>query len=472
VPDRAAELQGSLARVLSRLIGHEVEVVAAAQLSGGASKESWAFDLVDGAQRTPLILRRDPPGAAVGSPARIEHAVLDAVRSAGVPAPRVLWSGAVQEWGGASFTVMERVDGETLAPRILRDPAFATARAHLLQQCAQALARIHSVAPAAVAPPLQHRSVVQLVDEVEAMLDAAPDPHPVFEVALRWLRSNLPPPQPPSLVHADFRMGNLIVGPEGLRAVLDWELSHVGDPVRDLGYFCVRSWRFGVDDQAAGGLGTREELVAAYRAAGGRDVDMAAVHYWEVYGTTVWGVQTTYLAQQFLRHGIRSVELAAIGRRAVEMEHDVLALLTDGRAAQRDDAERHSTSPSRVATQDRPDATELLSVTADFLQQEVMPQLDGRLAFHVRVAANVLRIVEREVALGPEHEAADRAGLAALLGGGTDLTAMRAELARRIRAGEVEGSRELIDFLLATTARRLAVANPRHLRGRGAVGPV
>jgi aminoglycoside phosphotransferase (APT) family kinase protein len=468
VADQATDLQVSLARALAQLIGRAVEVSAPVQLSGGASKESWAFDLLDGAQRTRLILRRDPPGAAVGSPARIEHAVLDAVCNAGVPAPRVLWSGAVEEWGGASFTVMERVDGETLAPRILRDPAFAAARAQLLQQCADALARIHSVTPAAVAPPLQEKSVVQLVDDVEAMLDAAPDPHPVFELALRWLRANLPPLQDPSLVHADFRMGNLVVGPAGLRAVLDWELSHVGDPMRDLGYFCVRSWRFGVDDKPAGGLGSREELVAAYHAAGGRHVDMGALRYWEVYGTTVWGVQTTYLAQQFLRHGVRSVELAAIGRRAVEMEYDILMLLTDGRAAAPSDAQPHS----HAATQDRPGATELLAVTADFLQHEVMPQLDGRLAFHVRVAANVLRIVERELALAPVHEEADRAGLAALLGGGDDLAAMRAELARRIRAGEEEGSRELLDFLLATTARRLAVANPRHLRGRTAAGPV
>ena len=462
--ERAAELQQSLARVLSQLAGHEVAVSSLVQLSGGASKESWAFALLDGAQARPLILRRDPPGAAVGIPARIEHAVLDAVCDAGVPAPRVLWSGAVAEWDGATFTVMERVDGETLAPRILRDPAYTAARAVLLQHCADALARIHSVAPPAVAPPLQVRSVVQLVDEVEAMLDAAPDPHPVFELALRWLRANPPPAQPPALVHADFRMGNLVVGPEGLRAVLDWELSHVGDPVRDLGYFCVRSWRFGVDDKPAGGLGSREQLVAAYRAAGGRDVDMEALRYWEVYGTTVWGVQTTYLAQQFLRHGIRSVELAAIGRRAVEMEHDVLALLTDRDAAPPSDVPAHT----RATTQDRPDAAELLSVTADFLQQEVMPQLDGRLGFHVRVAANVLRIVEREVSLGPQHEAADRAGLSRILGGGDDIAAMRAELARRIRAGELDGSPEVLDFLLASTARRLAVANPRHLRGHAA----
>jgi aminoglycoside phosphotransferase (APT) family kinase protein len=457
------DIQAALRELISRAVGHDVEVTAPVQLSGGASKESWAFDVVDGDRRRALILRRDPPGAAVGSPARSEHAVLDAVHAAGVPVPRVLCSGAVDAWGGATYIVMERVDGETLAPRILRDSADADARGVLLAQCAGALARIHSVPPSSVSPPLRPRTTMQLVDEVEAMLDAAPDAHPVFEWALRWLRAHAPATGAPALVHADFRMGNLIVGPDGLRAVLDWELSHVGDPARDLGYFCVRSWRFGSDDRPAGGLGTREELLAAYRDAGGRDTGLDVLRYWEVYGTTVWGVQATYLAQQFLRHGIPSVELAAIGRRAVEMEHDVLVLLgappmraPDVRAA------------SPLSTQDHPDAGQLLAVTADFLRHEVMAQLGGRTAFHVRVAANVLRIVERELRNGPEHVAWEGAQLRRLTGAGGDITAMRAALARSIRAGDRDGDAEVLEFLAASTARRLAVANPRHLGGGGA----
>jgi aminoglycoside phosphotransferase (APT) family kinase protein len=464
VPDTAEELQRTLEAVLLERIGHPVTLTLPVQLSGGASKESWSFDLIDRDVAQPLILRRDPPGATALSHAGDEHGLLDAVRAAGVPAPRVLWSGSVEAWRGATFIVMERVEGETLARRILRDPEFAVARSRLLGQVAQAMAHVHAVDVDSVVPHLRHRSSEQLVDDVESMLDSGPNPHPVFELALRWLRANQPVEESPTVVHADFRMGNLIVGTEGLRSVIDWELSHVGDPIRDLGYFCVRSWRFGADDKPAGGIGSRHELVEEYQRAGGRHVDMATLRFWEVYGTTVWGAQTGFLTQQFLRDGVRSVELAAIGRRAVEMEHDVLTLLGHRPSF---DAIRAADRPVDISTQDRPLATELLLVTGEFLRDEVMPQLDGtRTGFHVRVAANVLGIVERELALAPHHALLDREAMAGILGArGQDATLadMIAELAARIRRGELDGDAELGAFLAASTARKLSIANPGYL---------
>lgn len=467
MPDPAEEVRRTLAEALSERVGRPVSVTMPVRLSGGASKESWAFDLVDGDVAQPLILRRDPPGATALSHTADEHGLLDAMVHAGVPAPRVLWSGVVDAWQGSSFIVMERIPGETLARRILRDAEFAVARTRLLDQAAAALVRIHAVDVDTVKPRLCHKSTGELIGDIEAMLDDGPNPHPVFELAVRWLRANQPPQPPPSVVHADFRMGNLIVGPEGLRSVIDWELSHTGDPVRDLGYFCVRSWRFGVDRRPAGGLGGREELVAAYERAGGRRVDMAALHFWEVYGTTVWGAQTGFLAQQFLRDGVHSVELAAIGRRAVEMEYDVLMLLGHLPDATGGGAEPATDRPVDISTQDRPLATELLSVTSSFLRGEVLPQIDGRTGFHVRVAANVLDIVQRELALAPEHAVEDRRGMARILGeephGGT-LAAMAAELARRIRAGGCDGDGDVPAFLADSTVRKLSIANPRYLR--------
>jgi aminoglycoside phosphotransferase (APT) family kinase protein len=455
-------MRESLTRVLSERAGRPVTVTVPVQLSGGASKESWSFDLVDGDAAQPLILRRDPPGATALSHAAAEHGLLDAMHAAGVPVPRVLWSGAVDAWRGSTYLVMDRIAGETLARRILRDSEFAIARTRLLSQCADALAHIHAVDVDAAVPHLEHRDTSRLVDDVERMLDSGPNPHPVFELALRWLRSHRPEEQQPAVVHADFRMGNLIVGPEGLRSVIDWELSHVGDPIRDLGYFCVRSWRFGVDDKPAGGIGTRSELIEAYQRAGGRHVDTETLRFWEVYGTTVWGVQTGFLAQQFLRDGVRSVELAAIGRRAVEMEYDVLALL--GHCATATPA--RTDRPVDISTQDRPLATELLSVTREFLQDEVLAQLDGRTGFHVRVAANVLGIVERELALSPQHALLDREAMSRILGSvhhDATLAEMIADLAALIRRGDLDGDADLGAFLAASTARKLSIANPRYL---------
>ena len=99
-------------------------------------------------------------------------------------------------------------------------------------------------------------------------------PRPVISLAFRWLDDHCPPPPArPCVVHGDFRHGTLIIGPDGVRAVLDWELAHIGDPMEDLGWICVNAWRFGVVDKPVGGFGSREDLWAGYEAAGGPPVD-------------------------------------------------------------------------------------------------------------------------------------------------------------------------------------------------------
>ena len=112
------------------------------------------------------------------------------------------------------------------------------------------------------------------------------------------------------MVHGDFRIGNVIFGPEGLRAVLDWELAHVGDPFDDLGWLCLRSWRFGADGNPVGGLCERERFFAAYERAGGGRVDAAAVRWWETFGNLKWAIMCIMQAKTFLDGAVRSVELA------------------------------------------------------------------------------------------------------------------------------------------------------------------
>jgi aminoglycoside phosphotransferase (APT) family kinase protein len=112
----------------------------------------------------------------------------------------------------------------------------------------------------------------------------------------------------------------------GLRAVLDWEVVHLGDPMEDLGGLCVTSWRFGEIDKPVGGFGPRDELFAGYEAVSGEKVDAERVRFWEVMGTLRWGMSCAMMAGEF-RAGDRSVEKAAIGRRASETAIDLLAIL-------------------------------------------------------------------------------------------------------------------------------------------------
>ena len=290
------------------------------RLSGGASRETWAFAL-DGAE---LILQRERPGGIrTGGGMAAEADLIRAAAAEGVPVADVVATGDGEGDGlGGPWVVARRVDGETIPRRILRDDDFAVARSALTAQCGAALAAIHRVDPERITG-LEETDQVRQFRE---LVDVLEQPHPAFELGFRWLEANRPPPSGRSVVHGDFRHGNLIVGPEGLRAVLDWELAHLGDPLEDLGWLCVRAWRFG-GPGPVGGFGEREELYAAYEAAGGRPVDPDVARWWEVLGTLKWGVMCIIQTATHLTGQTRSVELAAIGRRVCENEYDLLALI-------------------------------------------------------------------------------------------------------------------------------------------------
>ena len=308
--------------IAGRFEDPEVRIDGLRRLSGGASRETWSFDAVasDGTTH-PLVLRRDPPGSSRTGMGR--EAVLFAAASAtGVPVPPVVAASDDAGVLGSPFLVMERVEGETIPRKILRDEEYASARARLARQCGEILARIHAI-PVDSIPGLAGGDQVE---QYRSILDAVGQPHPAFELGLRWLDANRPPVGPDAVVHGDFRNGNLIVGPEGVRAVLDWELAHRGDPVEDLGWLCVKSWRFG-QQPPVGGFGGYEELLTAYEAAGGRRVDRATLHWWETLGTLKWGVMCIMQTMAHVSGAIRSVELAAIGRRVCEVEHDLLLCL-------------------------------------------------------------------------------------------------------------------------------------------------
>jgi aminoglycoside phosphotransferase (APT) family kinase protein len=304
-------------------------VVHAVRLSGGASQETWSFDIVHPDGNIGAILRRAPQGYGA-APARAaglnaEAMLMQLAYDAGVPSPRVLHVLQPADELGTGF-VMARVDGETIPRKILRDVEFAPARPKLARQLGGVLAGIHGLDMIKL-PELRGMTAAKEIAELERDYRSFDWPRPVFELALRWLRDHDPgPSEQVTLVHGDFRHGNLIIGPDGVRAVLDWELAHTGDPMEDLGWICVNSWRFGEIDKPVGGFGTREELFAGYEAAGGR-ADPARVKFWEVMGTLRWGVMCCGMMQRFRLGPEHSVERAMIGRRSSETEIDLLRLL-------------------------------------------------------------------------------------------------------------------------------------------------
>jgi aminoglycoside phosphotransferase (APT) family kinase protein len=260
-----------------------------------------------------------------------EFRIIKAAYEAGAMAPEPMWMGDGSL--GGEFYVVRRYDGENVPRRLLRDEQYAQARAALPSQLAGVLAKIHAIDPdsiGGVARPAAAPSVAEqaLDKHVQLLRAIAPEPHPAFELAFRWLRTRLPDAKSErrTFVHGDFRVGNVLFGPEGMRAMLDWEIAHVGDPMEDLSWVCVRSWRFG-GDKPVGGIGTREEFFAAYEAASGVKVDPDVHRWWEIFGNLRWGIICISQAKVYLDGISKSLELAAIGRRTSETEWELMELM-------------------------------------------------------------------------------------------------------------------------------------------------
>ena len=284
-------------------------------LTGGASRSTWRCRVGD----ADVVVQRQTPDAA--REMAVEASVLTA--AADVPAPPVI--AHVVGDDGVSNLVTRHVDGETIARRILRDDRFEIARGRLVEQLGRAAARIHRIDLGSI----DGLAPSDVLTSTRVTLDELGEPHPAFEMAFRWLDDHRPDPRPPSLVHGDLRLGNVIVDDDGLAAVIDWELAFIGNPMVDLGWLCAPAWRFGSPLPAAG-LGDRETLLAAYTDESGVDVSLDELIWWEVASSLRWGVMCIVQAARHRSGSVRSHELAAIGRRTCENEHD-LFLALEGR---------------------------------------------------------------------------------------------------------------------------------------------
>lgn len=314
----------------------QVEIDNLRRMPGGASREIWSFDATThdarGEVRRAMVLRLDPGAHRIETSRRHEFLVLRAAFEEGVPVPEVFWLGEDPAVLGAPFFIMARVEGETIARRLLRDELYAEARRAMPRQLAEILARIHRIDPAAheldfLAEPGANAALSEVQRYEEIFRHLALEPHPAFELALRWLYERIPKTPRKTLVHGDYRIGNIIFGPEGVRAILDWELAHLGDPMEDVGWIAVRAWRFGRDENPVGGLGRREDFWAAYEQAAGATIDPESARFWEVFGNLKWGIITISQARTHLDGRVSSVELASIGRRTVETELELLNLI-------------------------------------------------------------------------------------------------------------------------------------------------
>jgi aminoglycoside phosphotransferase (APT) family kinase protein len=305
-----------LGAALAKGLRAPVQVLSLQLAAGGNSRETWIAEVNLGAQTRRVVLRCDPDHWNRPLDMGREINGLTLAARAGVPVPRLLVSSRAVELE-RPYTVTEFVEGTAMARQIMRDAAYAPARAQFARQCGSILARLHAAREFA-----QDWAPYDPIADLEWHRANTDFPSPVLSGAIRWLERNRPPvAEPASPVHRDFRLGNLMMQSTGIAAVLDWETCQLGDPVEDLAWLCCRSWRYG-SDLPVGGLGSMSDLLDTYQGATGRVVEPERLHWWTVYAETRWGLAG--MARQRCGSPGDMMEQAAIARRACRQEHNVL----------------------------------------------------------------------------------------------------------------------------------------------------
>jgi aminoglycoside phosphotransferase (APT) family kinase protein/uncharacterized protein YhfF len=447
----------ALAAMLDQIVPGFETLESADRLTAGASQETWRLSIATREGDKCLCMRRNAGAVEAGDVTpRVEARLMQAALAEGIPAPAIYHILQPGDGLGEGF-LMEWLDGETLGGRIVHSPRFAGIRPRLAYQCGETLARLHSIdletsGLSSCLPSAKPEELVNVTWQQYREFDTA---QPMLDYTARWLLENLPPAGEPSLVHGDFRNGNLMISPErGIIAVLDWELAGVGDPVRDLGWVCTNSWRFGRADLAVGGVGGIEDLLAGYRAVSGRNIDPQHLRFWMVFGSFWWSVCCLIMANSYRSGENPSLERPAIGRRASEGQADCVAMLIPGPL---------ELPQAQAATENGlPTTDELLGSVANFLRQTLAETLDGADAYLARVAANSLDIASREAQLGPNCERVEARRLNVLLGDHEELPVQRQKLVQRLRDGMPLDTAGLAKHLRNTVMGQLAIDQPRY----------
>ncbi|MCB2100544.1 MAG: phosphotransferase family protein [Rhodobacterales bacterium] len=301
------------------------------KLAGGAIQENWSAQLTLHGAHRPVVIRTDAPSGVAASRTRAEEFhLLKAAHGAGVAVPEPLWLCTDPSVIGKAFFVMARVAGTAAGHQVVKDPAWGGDRTTLAERLGAELARIHAVVPPRpdldfLGPPPAH-AALDRVATYRDWLDAVGRPHAALEWGLRWLERLAPDPAAPVLTHRDYRTGNVMLDQTGITGVLDWEFAAWGDPMEDLGWFCARCWRFGVDGLEAGGLGARADFYGGYASVAGRPVDDAAVRYWEVMAHVRWAVIALQQGERVLGGGETNLEAALTATLVPQLELEILRM--------------------------------------------------------------------------------------------------------------------------------------------------
>jgi aminoglycoside phosphotransferase (APT) family kinase protein len=285
-------------RYLTDVLGTSSDTVSGASLIlGGASRETWSVDARwnrpdRGTESRRLIFRLDPPSSLLESHRTIEFAMYNAMyRVPNVPVPEPLFIEDDESYLGMPFFVMERMEG-VAAPADLLLTTFDDSRKQIVTQAFGTLGTIaradhHLLGLDDVfhVPTNSDAWEVELRRWEKILHRHDLGPLPVTRAVIRELRRNPPPPAPRVVVvHGDFRIGNFLFVPGRCVAILDWEMSHLGDPHEDLAWAFLPNWRHRSAPGKIGSCLDPEEAMAIWESTSGMNVDRDALRWWTLLG--------------------------------------------------------------------------------------------------------------------------------------------------------------------------------------------
>ena len=293
-------------------------------LTGGASADINRIIFEDNKE---FIVRRSvvKDKAVMAIPKNMEAKIQKIVKEYGAPVPKIIMEFSEGAEIGEGY-VMQSVGGETIPRKILRDDSYKNIRNKLPYEIGKSLAQIHKTKLEKL-QDLEKITFSESLEKLFIIYESFDQPQPVFDLAFKWLENQKILDYEEVLVHGDYRFGNFIISEKKLESIIDWELAHIGNPMEDLGWLCVRSWRFGNVNKRAAGLGDVDELISGYEANSKIKIDKSQLDIWQLYGSLKWGIICMVQTFAHLSGAVKSLEKAAIGRRVSETEFDLMNMI-------------------------------------------------------------------------------------------------------------------------------------------------
>jgi len=290
-------IEDRLAAYLAARWNEPVQVRGLRRFHGGAARETYRFDAVTAGGTRGLVLRRDPTSSLIETDRSIEFGALAAFHGSDVPVPEPLFLETDAEGFGAPGFVMGEVPGVRAAGLFDADP-YGDARTEVGREMFGILGRIHardtSVMADVLEAPLPENGWQERLDHWRRSAAAdALGPEPILWAGVRWLERNPPPPpERMTIVHGDYRSGNFLIdGDHRIRAVVDWEMVHLGDPLEDLAWAMDPLWAHGTPDRPGGTI-PEADAIATWERASGLAADPIALRWWRVFaqvmGLAIW----------------------------------------------------------------------------------------------------------------------------------------------------------------------------------------